>query len=159
MADADQIAGGLSAAAATCALAASLLERIARDDASVLAIARRARSEALRGRLLELVERAAGGEAGAQTASTSLAIASAAAQLTSIAAECALDADDAAVTEAAVAAELADGACRACVHIVRIGLRDSAGDPRRTEAAGLVSASAAALAEVFAEAAERARPE
>ena len=148
--------GGSSAVAVACALAASLVEGVARDDPTALGVARLARSSAMRDRVLTLAGRDSASDDDVRVATNALAIASAAAQLTSLAAESAAGASDAAVTDAIVAAELADGACRAAAHIVRIGLRSAPTDPRRTEAAGLVANSAEALEEAFAEAAARA---
>jgi hypothetical protein len=153
---ADDDSGGSSAAAVACALAASLVAGVTRDDQTALGVTRLARSSAMRDRVLSLAGSRQGTDDAVATVRNALAIASAAAQLTSLAAESAVGASDAAVTDAIVAAELADGACRAAVHIVRIGLRDAPTDPRRTEAAGLVASSALALDEAFAEAAERA---
>ncbi len=158
---ADRQPGGLSAAALTCALASSLVERAAGAEAGAFAEARLARCSALRERVLALDEVGLrhddAGAVDLPVVTTSLTLASCAAQLTSLAAESAAGASDVVVGEAIVAAELADGACRAAAHILRISLRDSPGDPRRTEAAGLVNASSESLQDAFAEAAERER--
>ena len=157
----DQETGGLSAAALTCALAASLIERAARTEEGALAIARLTRCSALRERLLALDEAALRfddtGVINLQVVTTSLTIASCAAQLTSLAAESAAGASDVLVGEAIIAAELTDGACRAAAHILRISLRDAPGDQRRTEATGFVNASSESLQAAFAEAVERQR--
>ena len=177
LATADPAPAGLTAAAMGCALAASLVERVSSESGSPLAVARVARSSALRERLLALVDRdgvpgggtpatpardtspqnGAEAEFSAESIPASLAIASCAAQLTGLAAECAAGESDVVVSEAIVAAELADGACRAAAHILRIVMRDSPQDPRRTEVTGMVNASSESLQEAFAEAIERQR--
>ena len=168
--------GAGSAAAVACSLAAGLVEMTARYDDSLLAQARLARASALRERALEIVDHEVTAyqpvlealamdadhpqreirlaAAKAQAASGPLAIAGIAAQLGGLAAESAVSGSDEMVAEAVVAAELADGACRAAAHMVRINLQDSPGDPRRTEVTGLVVAASEALEEAFARAAE-----
>ena len=172
-------AGPGGAAALACALAAGLIENAAAVEQSVLSTARCARASALRGRALELADRDRHtydavveaqameednpqretrlASARAQAATTPLAIASLGAQLTSLAAENTASESDQSVAHAIVAAELADGACRAAAHLVRLDLQSSPGDPRRTEATSLVAMSTEALGDAFAQAAERSR--
>ena len=167
--------GAGTAAALSCSLAAGLIEMAARFDSSISSEARLLRASALRERALELAERElhsyepvlealampAGDRqretrlAAARSAASAapLAIAGIGAQLAGIAAECATHGSEHLIGEAITAAELADGACRAAAHLVRINLRDSPGDPRRTEVRGLVQTAAEALEEAFASAA------
>ena len=168
--------GAGSAAALACSLAAGLVEMAARFDDSLLAQARLVRAGALRERAVELSEREVTSygpvlealamdrdhpqretrlaAARAAAATTPLAIASIGAQLAALAAESAVNGPELLIGEAVVAAELADGATRAAAHLVRLNLSDSPGDPRRTEATGLVSAAADALEQAFARASE-----
>ena len=168
--------GAGSVAAVACSLAAGLVEMTARYDDSLLAQARLARAGALRERALEIVDHEVTAyepvlealamdadhpqremrlaAAKAQAAAGPLAIAGIAAQLGGLAAESAVNGSDEMVAEAVVAAELADGACRAAAHLVRINLQDSPGDPRRTEVTGLAAAASEALEEAFARASE-----
>ena len=172
-------AGPGGAAALACAIAAGLVENAAGVEGSVLSTARCVRASALRGRATELADRDQHtydavnaalamdeddpqremrlAAARAAAATTPLAIASLGAQLTSLAAENTASESEESVAHAIVAAELADGACRAAAHLVRLDLQDSPGDPRRTEAMSLVNMSTAALGEAFAQAAERSR--
>jgi formiminotetrahydrofolate cyclodeaminase len=167
--------GAGSASALSCALAAGLIEMACRFDSSVMAQGRLARATALRERALALADQehdsyqpvldalAMDAEdpqrenrlAAARSAASSspLAIAGVGAQLAGIAAECAESGNEHLIGEAVAAAELADGACRAAAHLVRLNLRESPGDPRRTEVSGLVQSAARALEEAFASAA------
>jgi methenyltetrahydrofolate cyclohydrolase len=168
--------GGGAAAAVAVALAAALVEMTAKFDDSIMAQARMARANALRGRALELVEierdayepvlqaqamepdhpqrdhRLAAALAAA--ASPPLTTAGIGAQVAALAAESATQGNLALIGDAVTAAELADGGTRAAAHLVRMNLADSPGDPRRTEVTGLVNAAAEALEEAFAAAAE-----
>jgi methenyltetrahydrofolate cyclohydrolase len=168
--------GGGAVAALAVAFAAALVEMTSRYDDSILAQARLARAEALRGRMLEIadVERDVYGQvleaqamdadhpqrenrlaaALAAASSPALTTAGAGAQVAALAAEAATSGNPALIGDAVTAAELADGATRAAAHLVRINLAESPGDPRRTEVTGLVSAAAEALEEAFAAAAE-----
>ncbi|MFZ0039674.1 MAG: cyclodeaminase/cyclohydrolase family protein, partial [Solirubrobacteraceae bacterium] len=137
--------GAGTAAALTCTLAASLVEMAARFDSSVMAEARVVRASALRERALLLAEqecssyepvldalampadnpqreqRLAAARSSAST--TPLAIAGVAAQLATLAAESAQSGSEHLIGEAVAAAEIADGACRAAAHLVRINLQ------------------------------------
>ena len=168
--------GGGAAAAVAVALAAALVEMTGKYDDSIMAQARMARANALRGRALELVEierdayapvleaqalepdhpqrdhRLAAALAAA--ASPPLTTAGIGAQVAALAAESAIQGNLAVIGDAVTAAELADGGTRAAAHLVRMNLADSPGDPRRTEVTGLVNAAAEALEEAFAAAAE-----
>lgn len=168
--------GAGSTAALVCSLAAALLEMAAAFDPTPMGSACGVRAEALRGRALELADRelhsyepvlaasrlpASDPEreerltSAFSTASTApLAIASVGAQLAGIAAETVDGVSDDLVGEAVVAAELAEGACRAAARLVEINLAGAPRDPRLTEVAGLVKAAAQARAETLAKAAQ-----
>ena len=168
--------GAGSTAALVCSLAAALLEMTAAFDTTPMGSASAVRAGALRDRALELAEREresyepvldalrlprsdpdretrlASALAAASTAP--LAIASVGAQLAGIAAETVDGVSDQLVGEAVVAAELAEGACRAAARLVQINLAGVPADPRLTEVAGLVTAAAEARAETLAKASD-----
>jgi methenyltetrahydrofolate cyclohydrolase len=168
--------GAGSTAALVCSLAAALLEMTAAFDTTPMGSASAVRAGALRDRALELAEREresyepvldalrlprsdpdretrlASALAAASTAP--LAIASVGAQLAGIAAETVDGVSDQLVGEAVVAAELAEGACRAAARLVQINLAAVPADPRLTEVAGLVTAAAEARAETLAKASD-----
>jgi formiminotetrahydrofolate cyclodeaminase len=168
--------GAGSTAALVCSLAAALLEMTAAFDTTPVGSASAVRAGALRDRALELAEREresygpvldalrlprsdpdretrlASALAAASTAP--LAIASVGAQLAGIAAETVDGVSDQLVGEAVVAAELAEGACRAAARLVQINLAAVPADPRLTEVAGLVTAAAEARAETLAKASD-----
>jgi methenyltetrahydrofolate cyclohydrolase len=168
--------GAGSTAALVCSLAAALLEMAAGFDTTPMGSACGVRAGALRDRALELAERelhsyepvlealrlpasdpdreARVSEALASASSAPLAIASVAAQLAGIAAETVDGVSDQLVGEAVVAAELAEGACRAAARLVEINLAGAAGDPRLTEVAGLVHSAAESRAETLAKASD-----
>jgi formiminotetrahydrofolate cyclodeaminase len=168
--------GAGSTAALVCSLAAALLEMTAAFDTTPMGSACAVRAGALRDRALELAERERASYAPvldamrlpaadpdrderlaialAAASTAPLAIASVGAQLTGIAAETVDGVSDQLVGEAVVAAELAEGACRAAARLVQINLAGVPADPRLTEVAGLVTAAAEARAETLAKAAE-----
>ncbi|MGI8714052.1 MAG: cyclodeaminase/cyclohydrolase family protein [Solirubrobacteraceae bacterium] len=164
--------GAGTAAALTCSVAAALLEMTAAFDPTPTGTAATVRAGALRERSLELAERElhsyqpvldalrmpnedpnrADRLSGALAAASAapLGIASVAAQLAGIAAECVDGVSDHLIGEAIVASELAEGACRAAGRLVQINLAGSPSDPRLTEVAGLLKAAAEARAETLA---------
>lgn len=168
--------GAGSTAALVCSLAAALLEMTAAFDTTPMGSASAVRAGALRDRALELAEReresygpvlhalrlpssdpdreARLASALAAASAAPLAIASVGAQLTGIAAETVDGVSDQLVGEAVVAAELAEGACRAAARLVQINLAGVPADPRLTEVAGLVTAAAQARAETLAKASD-----
>jgi formiminotetrahydrofolate cyclodeaminase len=168
--------GAGSTAALVCSLAAALLEMTTAFDTTPIGSACAVRAGALRDRGLELAEReresyapvldamrlpAADPDREARLASAlaaastaPLAIASVGAQLAGIAAETVDGVSDQLVGEAVVAAELAEGACRAAARLVQINLAGVPADPRLTEVAGLVTAAAEARAETLAKASD-----
>jgi formiminotetrahydrofolate cyclodeaminase len=167
--------GAGTAAALTCSVAAALLEMTAAFDPTPTGTASTVRAGALRERSLELAERELHSyepvlealrlpaddptrsdrlaSALASASAAPLGIASVAAQLAGIAAECVDGVSDQLVGEAVAASELAEGACRAAGRLVEINLAAVAGDPRLTEVAGLMQAAAEARAETLAKAA------
>jgi formiminotetrahydrofolate cyclodeaminase len=168
--------GAGSTAALVCSLAAALLEMTAAFDTTPMGSACAVRAGALRDRALELADRELHSyepvlealrlpasdrdrEARLATAMAAasippLAIASVAAQLAGIAAETVDGVSEQLVGEAIVAAELAEGACRAAARLVEINLAGAVGDPRLTEVIGLVKAAAEARAETLAKASD-----
>jgi len=169
--------GAGSAAALACAVAASLVEMAARFDVAAPAPRERAASaRGLRERALAVAdaerdayapvlealalpadapERATRVASALSAASEGpLTIAAIAAEITGLAAGAARDGNRHLIGEAAAAAELADGACRAAADLVAINLQDAAADARRTQVAELVSATARALETVSARVAE-----
>jgi methenyltetrahydrofolate cyclohydrolase len=168
--------GAGSTAALVCSLAAALLEMTAAFDTTPMGSACGVRAGALRDRALELADRELHSyepvlealrlpasdrdrEARLATAMAAasippLAIASVAAQLAGIAAETVDGVSEQLVGEAIVAAELAEGACRAAARLVEINLAGAVGDPRLTEVIGLVKAAAEARAETLAKASD-----
>jgi formiminotetrahydrofolate cyclodeaminase len=168
--------GAGSTAALVCSLAAALLEMTAAFDTTPMGSACAVRASALRDRALELAERERASYAPvldamrlpaadpdreeqlaialAAASTAPLAIASVGAQLTGIAAETVDGVSDQLVGEAVVAAELAEGACRAAARLVQINLAGIPADPRLTEVAGLVTAAAEARAETLAKASD-----
>jgi formiminotetrahydrofolate cyclodeaminase len=168
--------GAGSTAALVCSLAAALLEMTAAFDTTPMGSACGVRAGALRDRALELADRELHSyepvlealrvpasdpdrearlvTAMAAASAAPLAIASVGAQLTGIAAETVDGVSDQLVGEAVVAAELAEGACRAAARLVEINLAGAAGDPRLTEVIGLVKAAADARAETLAKASD-----
>jgi formiminotetrahydrofolate cyclodeaminase len=168
--------GAGSTAALVCSLAAALLEMTAAFDTTPMGSAWAGRAGALRDRALELAERERASYAPvldalrlpaadpdrderlaialAAASTAPLAIASVGAQLTGIAAETVDGVSDQLVGEAVVAAELAEGACRAAARLVQINLAGVPADPRLTEVAGLVTAAAEARAETLAKASD-----
>jgi methenyltetrahydrofolate cyclohydrolase len=168
--------GAGSTAALVCSLAAALLEMTAAFDTTPMGSASAVRASALRDRGLELAERerecygpvldalrlptsdpdreARLASALAAASTAPLAIASVGAQLAGIAAETVDGVSDQLVGEAVVAAELAEGACRAAARLVQINLAGVPADPRLTEVAGLVAAAAEARAETLAKASD-----
>jgi formiminotetrahydrofolate cyclodeaminase len=168
--------GAGSTAALVCSLTAALLEMTAAFDTTPMGSACGVRAGALRGRALELADRELHSyepvlnalrlptsdpdrdtrlaTAMAAASVPPLAIASVAAQLAGIAAETVDGVSHQLVGEAVVAAELAEGACRAAARLVEINLAGAPGDPRLTEVAGLVKASAEARAQTLAKASD-----
>jgi formiminotetrahydrofolate cyclodeaminase len=168
--------GAGSTAALVCSLAAALLEMAAAFDTTPIGSACGVRAGALRDRALDLAERelhsyepvlealrlpasdpdreALVSVALASASAAPLAIASVAAQLAGIAAETVDGVSDQLMGEAVVAAELAEGACRAAARLVEINLAGAAGDPRLTEVAGLVHSAAESRAETLAKASD-----
>lgn len=166
--------GAGSAAAVCCAVAAALLEMTAAFDPTPIGSASVIRCNALRERALELAQReltsyepvlealrlpaedpTRGERLSATLASAStapLSIATVAAQLAGIAAECVDGVSDQLVGEAVAASELADGACRAAGRLVQINLAGAQTDPRLTEVAGLIAAAGEARGETLAKA-------
>jgi methenyltetrahydrofolate cyclohydrolase len=166
--------GAGSTAALVCSLAAALLEMTAAFDTTPIGSACGVRAGALRERALELADRELRsyepvldalrlpasdpdretrlGSAMAAASTAPLAISSVAAQLAGIAAETVDGVSDHLVGEAVVAAELAEGACRAAARLVEINLAGAPGDPRLIEVSGLVKAAAQARAETLAKA-------
>ncbi|MBV9817224.1 MAG: cyclodeaminase/cyclohydrolase family protein [Solirubrobacterales bacterium] len=168
--------GGGTVAALSCSLAASLLQMSAAFDETPMGAASGVRADALRGRALELAERELGSyqpvlealalpiadpsreerlAAARSAASTApLAIASVAAQLAGIAAEVMTSTSEHVIGDALVAAELAEGACRAATRLVEVNLAGVTDDPRLSEAAALVSSAAESRAEALHKAAD-----
>lgn len=157
--------GGGSGAATGCALAAALVEMAARFDPTPEAEATVARAAALRGRLLQLADREleayapvldalslpAGdvdrevrlAQARSAAADPPLQIAAIATELAALGAETAQAGSPHLTGDALVGILLAEAACRAAVALVELNL-DAPADPRRSRAAELARAAAAA---------------